>query len=366
MVNILFNVIISSSLLYFPSFQHNLSLEKKLAFQYTTNEGVLLDIYGVYNQKNVLEHYTSRIQSPVCKNNECYEVELDFYWDILGNFKKFQPLPDNPLTKLDHQPFTKWDYEHLHTILTDSSPPFMHLKKGQLIEEAPSKERGIDGISGATVTILKDYMIEGAVYTCYTLWHIANGDIEFQLAEYTKQNLQEALIHKLLQSQETEVQYFLIENLKPKYYELFLDELMTLHENADRFLVSRFIQKIPIDLLKSPKVQNYMAKHLNQLDLSSEIRLLKKLNANQILLTDAASHALVDRINSFDFIRNEQIILLIGKQLNTENIYLLENLLNILNKQKITLSLTSFNQLSKWGKLYACCKKTIKKLKTRD
>ncbi len=324
---------------------------------------LVLEIFGVYHQKEVLEYYTSRIQSPICKNNECHEVEIDFYWDILGNFTKFERLPNKPLTKLDHEPFTENDYQQLLDILKDSSPPFTHLKKSQLINDDASKVSNIDGISGATVTSIKDYMIGGAVYTCYTLWHIANGDIEFQLAEYTKQNLNEAFIHQLLQSQKTAIKYFLIENLTPKYFELFFDRLTIFLEKADPYLISQFIQKIPLSLLPTAKAQNYITNHLNQLDLRAETNLFKKLQTHQIPLTPSTTQVLIDRINSFDFSRNEQIILLIANPLNNKNIAIVERLLKKLITQKIRVSSLSFNQLSTWTKTYPRCKKMLRKLK---
>ena len=172
--------------------------DQKIAFQYLTSDKVLLDIYEHYDSEGLLEGYTSHIVTPVCEDKLCLEAEVKMYWDLLGNFIKFIPIAENPLTKLDHIPFDSADYQKLHKILSDKSPSFIHLRRNELINNDGDGIEGVDGISSATVAGVKRDMVDGAIFTCYTLWYIANGGINFNIQEHTRNKINNELIIKMV------------------------------------------------------------------------------------------------------------------------------------------------------------------------
>ena len=341
----------------------NVQEEKKPAFHYRTNEGVLLKIYGLYGEAGGLESYTCRIQTPVCKSNQCEEVELDFYWDLFGNFTEFSLLPNKPLTKLDHVPFTRDDYDKLQIILLDQAPPFMHLKRRQLLAVDPAQEEPkVEAYSGATAKELKDSMVEGAVYTCFTLWHIANGDIQFQIQEHTRANLSEPLIRKLLQSEKIEAPYFLIDNLEPKYFEMFLKELTALANGSDGFLVNRFLQKIPSELLADLQIQDFIIRHYDQLDKPTEAALIEKFLDARTPITDGVFQILIRRIGQNDQAINNSIIKLACERVDAENIHLMERVFETVTEQEISISKENFELLASLSREYPSLKKWVRKL----
>jgi len=206
-------LMIISRLFWLPMINSEAPVKGAIAFRYMTRDSVLLDIYEYRDSTDILEGYTSHIVTPVCEDQLCYDAELDLYWDILGNFSHFDVASEKPLTKNNHVPFDQSDYKLLRKILLTKSPSFIHLWRNELIIKSVSTDSTqADGMTGATTKAVKKDMVEGAAFTCYTLWHIANGGIAFEIQEYTKKKLDENVARKLLVSQKAEAHYFLIEN----------------------------------------------------------------------------------------------------------------------------------------------------------
>ncbi len=220
--------------------------DPQLAFQYLTEDSVLFDIYETYDSTGLLDGYGAHVTTPVCNTGLCYEAELDFYWDVLGNFRDFEILHDKPLTKLDHVPFEDSDYEKLKTILLTKSPSFIHLRRDELVVTPfDTDPQDVDAIGGATLKHIEKDMVEGAIYTCYTLWHIANGDINFQMQEHTIQNLEKDLLVKLLDSDNVDAHYFAVENMDPAYFEVFITQIARACRSYGQYFTDRIYSRLP-------------------------------------------------------------------------------------------------------------------------
>jgi hypothetical protein len=334
----------------------------EIAFQYMTDDLVLLDIYQYFDTAGLLDGYTSYVKTPVCEDSLCYEVELEFYWDLLGNFTEFSLTPEKPLTKLDHIPFSKSDYEKLSRILLTKTPSFVYLRKNELVGENINEEfPEIDGISSATVVEVREDMVHGAIYTCFTLWHIANGEITFNIKEHTRKGLNEKLIRKLLSSNNVEGHYFLIENIDSRYFKLFLPEILSLAEKYRGFFIRRVIVKIPAYLLEIEVVQEFFSINFNQLEYPSQTRLIAKLK--DIRLKKSTLEVLVDGIQYGNTQQNEQIIRLIIKNADSENIDILLKMYEVLRSRQIIVSDNLYMKLISLEKHYKSLKKEIRKFK---
>ena len=57
------------------------------------------------------------IYTPVCIDNICKPVQIEVYWDLLGEYVGFALQKDQPLTKFDHEEFDSSDYLKLHQLL---------------------------------------------------------------------------------------------------------------------------------------------------------------------------------------------------------------------------------------------------------
>lgn len=155
-------------------------------------------------------YYFSNIITPVCNTGECLPVKINLYWDLLGNYKKYDQPEGEILTKLDHVPFTQEDYDLMDEILRDQNDPrrvslVKHSKDNPSVSQgsdsnqdqampAPTKfviktkYQMVDGITGSTLPEVEDKFVPGALYTTYTLWALAH-DFGAHMKNYTNFSL---------------------------------------------------------------------------------------------------------------------------------------------------------------------------------
>ncbi|PHN08180.1 hypothetical protein [Flavilitoribacter nigricans] len=280
------------------------------AFQYLTNDSITLDIYETFDAAGLLNGYRTHVRTPVCEDRLCYDAELDFFWDLLGKFTHFETDPAKPLTKLDHVPFTAADYERLDRILRTESPAFIHLRRSELIVEPEQGDETIDGVTGATVQAVRQDMVAGAIYTCYTLWHIANGGITFRIQEHSRKQLEAPLIRKLLREGNAREHYFLLENMAPEYFAEFLEPVLDLADRYQAFFAARIGEQLPPELFGRPEVQTFFQQHFSRLDLSAQEVWIDRLAAVPRL--DASTRLfLIEQLTAGNPPRNQQIIKLL-------------------------------------------------------
>ena len=156
--------------------------------------GIQLDTLGneIYLAiiDDVPDHYYSNIFTPVCETGECKPIYINLYWDLNGNYLRFDFPEGQILTKKDHVPFTAADYELLDEILGGEDPrsglakssPSEGSSSEGVSPSAPvpqssvvSKNMMVDGITGSTLPDYKDRFVPGALYTTYTIWDLANS-----------------------------------------------------------------------------------------------------------------------------------------------------------------------------------------------
>jgi hypothetical protein len=162
-------------------------------------------------------HYVSEIFTPVCNTGECLPVYINIYWNLNGEYLRFEQPAGEILTKLDHEPFTEEDYKLLDKIIKGQDPrvaqpiPNDHYyeskQDNQGAESSPSpamtstvrmdKHDMVDGISGATLPDMTDQFVPGALYTTYTIWGLAN-DSNHKIRDYTRENLLKKYEYHLL------------------------------------------------------------------------------------------------------------------------------------------------------------------------
>lgn len=174
--------------------------------------GIMLDSLG--NEVMLLlkdgkpDHYYANIFTPVCNTGKCLPVYINFYWNLQGQFLRYDQDEGQILTKNDHEPFTENDYALLQEILESGEDPrtseglIKHQSvshgsqgsQGSMSSPAPaavvmvSKYDMVDGVSGSTLPEIRDKFVPGALYTTYTLWGLAH-DKYLQMSNYTNSKL---------------------------------------------------------------------------------------------------------------------------------------------------------------------------------
>lgn len=126
-------------------------------------------------EKETGEFYMD-VDSVFCLDAKCAIVPVRLYWDELGFYNRYELAPGVQLEKAEGKFFSPEDYEKLHGILADRNSPLRDADIGKIVTYVNAGDV-VDGSTGATVLLHRDAAVKGAAWTCYTLWHWANGGV---------------------------------------------------------------------------------------------------------------------------------------------------------------------------------------------
>lgn len=275
-----------------------------LAFRFMTMDSVFVDTYVQQDPDDGLPIYHSSISTPICEEEQCYSVEVKFYWDALGKFIKFDTLPGKPLTKLEHEPFTTEDYKRLTELLKLTEPAFAGMKKEELISD--TKVETLDGYTGATIEAIKNEVIPGAVYSCYVLWHIANGGVQNHIQTVTAANLSAENVKAFVRKNDEQAAYFLIDNFHDEDFSSYAAEVIYLVKNGDGYLPKYVIEKVPDALMERLNFQNNLSAVYVNLDYHTKRSLITRMEGN--LRSDSLAVKLIGDLSSENIARHQNII----------------------------------------------------------
>lgn len=145
----------------------------------------------LHQVQNALKHpdyFYANVESVVCGSKVCEIVSVKLFWDALGRFTHYKLANGVNLEKEDGDLFLKEDHQKLHSILRNPTSSLKNLYSGELVEKV--EDNALDALSGATINIGEAEVIKGAIWTCYTLWHWANGDVVPYIRKTTAKNIQ--------------------------------------------------------------------------------------------------------------------------------------------------------------------------------
>jgi hypothetical protein len=199
-------------------------------------------------------YYFRNIYTPVCNTGECKPVYINFYWDLLGNYTRFTMPANEVLTKTDHREFQEKDYAKLQEIIAKETSIFSELKMEDLVVKGTEKiSDSADVKTGATLKTIKNEVIEGAVFTCYTLWHLAHGKIKKEITGITETLTDTTLLHDFLQSNNHHYQYWAMDkviNAAGHVTVSYEDDIARIIEGNNIFTAKYALQKAGVDYFK--------------------------------------------------------------------------------------------------------------------
>ena len=208
--------------------------------------------------------YEANLNLPVCDDNLCANVVLKMYWDLAGNYTGFDTLKGKPLTKFDHRPFTPADYQKLNEILSDKNNILRVLGKDELTDKSVKlKSSTVDAVTGATPASVKDQVVEGAVYTAFTLWHFVNGAVKDSIKSFTINIFSDKSGEQLLQSNNHETQIFALKQLQDTFYETHSKLIFSVLTNSSPLVRAYIINKIPLPLSTLDKNNEFASLYTN-------------------------------------------------------------------------------------------------------
>lgn len=133
------------------------------------------------------QEYYMDVDSVYCADKVCEIITVRIYWDALGGYLRYELPEGGRLTKKAHTPFTPADYEKLQVILSDTGSPLKTFDPASV--SAPGAVIGdVDAVTKPTPLFYQTSVVRGAIYTCYTLWHWANGGAVKEIRRLTSES----------------------------------------------------------------------------------------------------------------------------------------------------------------------------------
>lgn len=196
--------------------------------------------------------YESVLKTPVCNDTLCQVVQIKIFWDLTGDYIRFDTLAGFPLTKNDHLLFTSEDYTKLHATLKDGNSVLSRKSESELLDNKRKRySQKLDAVTGATDLEIKNAVVDGAMYSTYTLWHLVNGDIKHILTNSTLENYNSKMEQQLLWSNNTKSIIFALNQFEDRDYADRFQEIIRIMKKGYP-LVNFFIAKnLPREVFQS-------------------------------------------------------------------------------------------------------------------
>jgi hypothetical protein len=226
-------------------------------------------------------YYFSNLFTPVCLTGECKPVYINFYWDLLGNYTRFDFPKGAVLTRMDHKPFKPEDYEKLQTILANTHSLLKEVSMEDLVGKGTENlADSVDAKAGATLKTVKNEVIDGAVYTCYTLWHIAHGKVVTEMQRITESFKTDALLHRFLTDNNHHYQYWAMErvmNTEGIVVTDFQSDMQQIIRGKNIFTARFAVQKVNAEFFADNARQHWLWETFQSAGYPLQIAILKKM-----------------------------------------------------------------------------------------
>ena len=142
------------------------------AFTFDFDDELLDDtLFQTMSKEGFPLSYHRRLKTSVCFDDKCRLLDVAIYWNITGRYLGFELPEKEYLSKTDHEPFTAGEYERLNALLADEQSPLGNMSYEELVPRPYFTVKGIDGVTSATAKNVLDYIVKGAAYTTYKMWH---------------------------------------------------------------------------------------------------------------------------------------------------------------------------------------------------
>ena len=227
------------------------------------------------------QYFFRNIFTPVCYTNECKPVYINFYWDLLGNYQRYDLPEGKVLTKIDHDEFKPEDYAKLQDILAKENSIFAGLNMEDLITKGTDDlSDSVDAKTGATLKTIKNEVIDGAVYTCFTLWKIAYGKAVPEMLKITETYKNDQLLHSFLADKNYHYQYWALEKVilkDGKIAKSFEQDIEKIIAGKNLFTARTALQKMGNEFFSKPQKQNWLWEVFQSSSYPMQIAILKKL-----------------------------------------------------------------------------------------
>lgn len=240
-------------------------------------------LFEYVSAENFPVMYSRKIATGVCIKGECRPVQLELYWDCTGRYLGFRLPAGEFLSKTEHVKFGDAEYDRLHEMLGNRQSALATYAYQDLVK-ARAKNNSVDAVTSATMSALLAYIVEGAVYTTYTLWHIVYGQTKREVENITVAKLTTESTYEILNSDLSEDKIWMLNHF-PKSIEFtpeLRDKLLEYISGNDAYLTERALNALPAVQL-TDSVQQQLSEIFNTSGQIQKRYILQKLDeANEL------------------------------------------------------------------------------------
>ncbi|WP_273208643.1 hypothetical protein [Runella zeae] len=293
---ILSTVDASDKIRYFQSPTVKLEQDKVVFYLVDFQEDLGVDtLFQLQSKEALPTAYYRHIQSNVCFDGKCRMLVVTLYWNITGRYLGFELPKGEFLSKTDHEPFVNEEYERLHALLADSLSPLGIIAYEALVPKASSDSQKVDAISSPTAPDVLEYIIKGAAYTTYKLWHFVYGITQSEIQQKTVSVLSPSLLLQILDSPDLGDRIWALNHATPYFTEnpLLTSKVLSLiHQDAYN-LSETAIRVLP---LTDEKVQTGLTEVFLKSNYAIQKLIINKLRRMQSL-TPSTVYALASSLS---------------------------------------------------------------------
>lgn len=287
--------------------------------------------------KGAQDAFYMDVVSVFCGEDVCRIDPVRLYWNELGRYQRFALKPKVTLEKGNGEGFESEDYIKLQKVLRNLNSGLGEYYKDELINTKGSANT-VDALSGATVAMLKTDYIEGAVWTCYTLWHFANQELPHIIRNITGEQYTLSELQNIIQNGELEYKLFAIEQLTRRH---FIDEHSIELVIKQSQIKNRMLDLAIIDYVEQLPTQPYYESMLDIIaEKNSSLHLLALTSLLNTENTIPANFygTLSDQVVSFDSYQNIRLLQTIIKNKKVSNNEIISSFITLLQHDNFVIA----------------------------
>lgn len=257
-------------------------------------------LYLQFTTEGLPQSAYRKISTNVCIDSQCRRLEITVFWDITGRYLGFELPPGEFLSKSEHKPFSDVEYKQLHTLLSDPYSPLAGYSLEQLVPSVKGKTGEVDAVTSATVKEVLTNVVEGAVYTSYTLWHIVHGNTKNEVQKLGLHYFSEELAMLILDSPGLDGKIWMLNILagKKKWNEKLQQKVLLLINNRNFYLSERAINSFGPELMASEEFQNKLFTVFESSDYAVKRLIIQKFSKAPFLSEEVKAR-LASRLSGF-------------------------------------------------------------------
>lgn len=271
--------------------------KSEIAFHFKNPDTAITHkMFLLSNEKDQPLLFYSDIKTPICIDNVCKPLYVEVYWNLIGDYVGFGVHENQPLTKFDHEIFEELDHLKLHELLLNNHSILDRKKLSDLHNEGVGvneqiKFKGVevDAVSGATKKEIKESVVEGALYSCYTLWHLVHGKAAPEIRDFAPSIWSDSLAHYFLHSRYESYQLFALKKISAAGFKKNIPAIIQIFKNGKPLNRSYLIKKMPETLWKEQLVATEFYEAFSEIDMNSKTLLLQKMLYSGSIAVDLLS-----------------------------------------------------------------------------